>query len=80
MAYAKCKVYKHTLAYNHISYYKELFSSLRFHNDCMFFDHIGLLALFQGEAYLNNLSNCSKAQILMHGFKGELSMNMFLNI
>lgn len=46
----------------------------------MFFDRTGLLNLFQGEAHLNNPSSCSEAQILMHGFKGELTMNMFLNI
>lgn len=73
MAYAKCEVYKH------ISCYKELLSSLWFHSDCLFFDHTGLFTLFQAEAYLNNLSSCLKAQMLMHGFKGELSMNVFLN-
>lgn len=65
--------------YKHIPCPEELLSSLQFHSDCLAFDQLGLLILFQAEPYLNHLSSCSKVQMLMHGFKGELSRNMLLD-
>lgn len=70
--FATCEVYTHRSGYKELSVHFGFLHRLV----C---DRAGLFPLFQAEAYLSNSSSCSKAQMLMHGFKGTLFMNMFLN-
>lgn len=65
--------------YEHIACSEELLCTQQFHSDCLAFDQLGLLFLFQAKPCLSHLSSCSEVQMLVHGFKGELSMSMLLD-